>query len=402
MLRSLLIAIAMVVGILLGACAQGRKAGGTCVTSADCTAGRCLDGVCVAADGGGLPPRDGGGGGGEDGGARDAGIPPRACASNAECDDGNVCTTDECIAGACSNVAMTCDDGDACTDDTCDPTAGCTSAPTSCDDANACTVDSCDPMTGCAHVPMGVMGGSCAAPIDVSAGGTFTGDSTCATNDFTGVCMGAPGPDVAFVLNLATESDVTLDARASSFGGVLFVGATCGDGATACDSDGMPNLTARLPAGRHFVGLDGRASTDVGPFSLTVSATPVVRDQLLTFPQASDTHYDRYSAGYYWNLGDYIEGTRTTSLSSITSADLSLTITMNGLTCDSQTMQLRINGTVVGPVVIGPGATTFMQSYTFGAISGPSYTIRLETTRTVASGCGAAGIADGSTLRIRG
>jgi hypothetical protein len=65
-------------------------------------------------------------------------------------------------------------------------------------------------------------------------------------------------------------------------------------------------------------------------------------------------------------------------------------------------MQLRINGAIVGPVTITPGATSFTRSYTFGAIAGPTYTIRLETVSTVTSGCGAAGFPDGvSTLRIR-
>jgi hypothetical protein len=318
----------------------------------------------------------------------------------AECDDGDACTMDDCVGGACARTAIACGDGDACTDDACDSVMGCASTPTSCDDGDACTADSCDSATGCAHDATSVPGGSCATPIDISAGGTFTGDSTCASSEFTGVCLGASGPDIAFVIDLAAASDVTLDARASSFAGVLFVGASCGDDATACDSDGAPMLTTRLPAGRHFVGLDGRASSDAGAFSLAVTIAPVVVDELLSFPVASDTHFT--SLTNYWNAGDYIQGSRTTSLATITSADLVLSISPNSLTCDNQSMQLRINGTVVGPVTIAPGSSTFSQSYTFAALTGPTYTIRLETTRTVNSGCGSAGFPDGvSTLRIR-
>ena len=370
-----------------------------------------MDGTCVDA-----PATDGGttDGGTTDGGPVtdaairddsgapvDSGPPPPACTADGECDDGDMCTMDACESGTCARTAIACDDGDACTDDACAPATGCASTPTSCDDGDACTADSCDSVTGCAHAATSVLGGSCATPIDISAGGTFTGDSTCASSDFSGVCLGASGPDIAFALDLAAESDVTLDARASSFAGVLFVGATCGDGATACDSDGTPMLTTRLSAGRHYVGLDGRASSDAGAFSLAVTITPVVRDELLTFPIASDTHFAA-SGTNYWNAGDYIQGSRTTGLASITSADLVLSISSNVLTCDNQSMQLRINGTIVGPVTIAPGATTFSRSYSFAALTGPTYTVRLETTRTVNGGCGSAGFPDGvSTLRVR-
>ncbi|NIR41117.1 MAG: hypothetical protein GWN79_25250, partial [Actinobacteria bacterium] len=123
-----------------------------------------------------------------------------------------------------------------------------------------------------------------------------------------------------------------------------------------CNSSGTANLSLTLPAGRHYVGLDGLSSTASGTWSLDVSTTPVIRDETLTFPAAGDTRVmaigDRP-----WNAGDYIEGTRSTSLSSVTSAQLNLTVSPNGLTCDNQDMRLRINGTVVGSVIIPPGAS---------------------------------------------
>ncbi len=42
-----------------------------------------------------------------------------ACSINADCDDGDACTTDVCSAGTCSNTPISCDDGDPCTSDTC-------------------------------------------------------------------------------------------------------------------------------------------------------------------------------------------------------------------------------------------------------------------------------------------
>lgn len=395
-MRSFLFAlVSSVVASSLAGCAQGGS--GHCTESSECRGGRCVDGMCVGA-------RDAGGGG-DDAGQGDAGpladaAPPLACTSSAECDDADACTTDACTGGACTRTPVVCDDGDACTDDACDPATGCATTPTSCDDGDACTVDSCDSAIGCAHAPTAVAGGSCANPIDISAGGTFTGDSTCASSDWSGVCLGASGPDIAFVLDLATETDVQLDASASSFTAVLFVGPSCGDDSSACDSDGTPTISVRLPAGRHHVGLDGRTSTAAGTFRLDVQLTPVVRDELLTFPSASDAHVTAQTN--YWNAGDSIQGSRTTSLATITSADLTLSVSPNGLTCDNQDMQLSINGTVVGAVTISPGASTFSQSYSFAAISGPTYTIRLQTIRTVNGGCGSAGFPDGvSTLRIR-
>ncbi len=63
--------------------------------------------------------------------------------------------------GACASVAD-CSDGDVCTVDTCDPSLGnCYhAAQISCDDGIPCTADSCDPATGCQHtaIPAGGVG----------------------------------------------------------------------------------------------------------------------------------------------------------------------------------------------------------------------------------------------------
>jgi hypothetical protein len=64
------------------------------------------------------------------------------CATAAECDDGDGCTTDACVSGACSSTPIDCNDGDACTTDSC--TAGaCAHAPLDCDDGQDCTADRC-------------------------------------------------------------------------------------------------------------------------------------------------------------------------------------------------------------------------------------------------------------------
>jgi iron(II)-dependent oxidoreductase len=113
---------------------------------------------------------------------------PGTCEHEAQtdgsCDDGSACTSgDSCQVGSCQpGTAVACDDGNTCTTDACDPAQGCAHAATAgacadgnactqedlcsgdeckagaakdCSDANACTSDSCDPQTGvCANAAL--------------------------------------------------------------------------------------------------------------------------------------------------------------------------------------------------------------------------------------------------------
>lgn len=72
------------------------------------------------------------------------------------CEDGNICTTDDCVSGeGCKAKPNTvpCDDDNACTE--ADACMGGTCQPGDwlCDDGNACTVDACEPQSGCTHTP---------------------------------------------------------------------------------------------------------------------------------------------------------------------------------------------------------------------------------------------------------
>ena len=76
------------------------------------------------------------------------------CTSDAACSDGNPCNGVElCQSGACqAGTAVSCDDGDLCTTDKCVAVGGeatCQFAAVSCDDGDLCTADSCDPDQGC-------------------------------------------------------------------------------------------------------------------------------------------------------------------------------------------------------------------------------------------------------------
>jgi len=108
-----------------------------------------------------------------------------ACVDNAECGDGNLCTTDTCASGTCQNVNNTiaCNDGNACTSgDACSGgTCVGTVVPngTTCDDGALCTVS--DVCTG----------GACAGVlIDCSSESDACNVGSC--NPATGVCKPDP------------------------------------------------------------------------------------------------------------------------------------------------------------------------------------------------------------------
>ncbi len=72
----------------------------------------------------------------------------------AQCDDGNVCTTDDCApALGCFYAASDapCEIADLCTAHVCSGGACKVGDGSPCDDGNPCTADGCDPKTGCVH-----------------------------------------------------------------------------------------------------------------------------------------------------------------------------------------------------------------------------------------------------------
>jgi len=105
--------------------------------------------------------------------------PADACLSDADCNDGNPCTHDHCLAanGQCQHTpepnGLPCEDGNACTlGSTC--VAGTCGTPVSCGDGNACSQDVCDPTSGaCSHPPVQCSDGNpCTADLcNVDTGG---------------------------------------------------------------------------------------------------------------------------------------------------------------------------------------------------------------------------------------
>ncbi len=68
----------------------------------------------------------------------------------ADCDDTNPCTIDNCVDAVCQQT-LAAEDNNPCTDDTCDPTTGAISN-TASTDGDLCTYDICDPATGMTYL----------------------------------------------------------------------------------------------------------------------------------------------------------------------------------------------------------------------------------------------------------
>lgn len=156
------------------------------------------------------------------------------------CDDGDPCTTNACVAGACvytkidcssldgpcltgvcvggaceahaANEGGKCDDGNACTtSDTC--VAGtCTGGPPlNCDDGNECTADACDPASGCSNTPL------TGTPCD-------GGNGTCQNGSCEPNCV--PGGACTDDADCCTEGETCVGGVCSLF---ICQGLTCGD-----------------------------------------------------------------------------------------------------------------------------------------------------------------------------
>jgi hypothetical protein len=174
---------------------------------------------------------------------------------------------------------------------------------------------------------------------------------------------------------------------------------TCGTGLVECS--GVCTDTAHDPENCGSCGAacaDSEACVDGSCRGVTIPC------ETFTVPSSGDTRVGAGSGAYFWRRGDYVEGTRTSMLPSVTSADIHLVITYNGLTCDTQDVDVKINGVTVGTFSISSTDTAIDRTYTFSPITGPTYIIRYETNSTVASGCGAAGYANdsGSTIELCG
>ncbi|MCB9507677.1 MAG: DUF4215 domain-containing protein [Myxococcales bacterium] len=306
-----------------------------------------------------------------------------------ECDDANGDDEDgcdgACVIEACGDGVLQlglgeiCDDGDAL-------------------DGGACNGDCTEPLTGnCGYIrDLGYATGTLAA-------GTTVG----AADAQTSTCGGDGSGDVAYLWHAPHTGTWAFDTAGSEFDTVLTLrdpaGDVCDGAELDCDDDGL------APASRAETGLsigdavlivvDGSAAE--GVFALSATAPPVPASEVLPSPDGDDPRQSLFGTAY-WNEGDYIEFEWTTSYATLSHVDIHLSLDLNALSCDTQDMDVIINGVTVGQMVIAPTLMEQDFAFDFDPVAGPVYTVRYETSRTVGDPCGSARMAPtGSTIEVR-
>jgi hypothetical protein len=224
----------------------------------------------------------------------------------------------------------------------------------------------------------------------------FDGSTNGATNDFGAPCASGQGSaDNVYTFTLAQEARVRFETEPVSMNqydtAIALHAAPCTEGmpmTIACDDDdGMGTLSrieATLPPGTYFLTVDGWAAGNSGRYRLAV--TRLANLTSVVFPDALDARLTQVGTTYSRD-GDFVEGIRTIPATSITQAEVDLQIT-NNLTCNQHPTLVFINGVQVGTFAVGPGQTTVNQTFSFPAITGPAYALRLETAADVPMGCG--------------
>jgi hypothetical protein len=174
------------------------------------------------------------------------------CNADANCDDGNVCTSDRCIDGACQHPAVTngatCTDGNACTrSDSCQAGLCVGSNPVSCTASDQChDAGTCNTATGACSNPVKASGSACTDGNACTSGdrcsnGTCVSGTPAVCNDGN-ICTDdscIPATGCVFTNNTAPCSDGNACTTADvCVGGACAGGAApnCDDG-SACTSD---------------------------------------------------------------------------------------------------------------------------------------------------------------------
>jgi hypothetical protein len=353
-------------------CITGRRYGtysgphaGTCVGSEIASDAVSAPGDAASAPGdvtaGGDGSTEGGGGdsGTDSGDAGDSGI---------SCEAGASCPSDD----PCKTSTIDCSSGVAeCT------TTGNARNGTSCGAGMVCASGAC---VACAS------GASCVPPQDPCHQGALdcsTGAPVCAATS-TPVANGTScGTDKVCGGGSCNPCAAGTSCTGSSACKTAVI--VCTSGNPVCtDTGNQPNKTS---CGGGNVCTDGVC----GP-------PPSV---ILNFPQAGDT-FQSTADGYYWVAGNYVSGSRTTTLDSTTSATIHVVLSGNLLSCDTETFNVLINGATVGSFVASAGVTTVDTTLTYAACTGPTYALEYVVAKTVASGCGSVAFAtSGSTITLK-
>lgn len=158
--------------------------------------------------------------------------------SQQTCSDGDLCTTDSCVDGACVFTPVNCDDGDGCTIDSCIG-GDCLHTPIDCADDDECTIDSCQ-AGGCVHDPIVCDDGD-PCTIDACSGGFCVADPIdCDDNDACTIdsCVGGDCVHTPVVCN--DDDPCTVDSCSAGVC-IYMVSDTDDDGVPDC-VDVCPNV----------------------------------------------------------------------------------------------------------------------------------------------------------------
>jgi hypothetical protein len=212
-----------------------------------------------------------------------------------------------------------------------------------------------------------------------------------------GTSCTSSGPCKTATIDCSTGAPVCTDTGSvpdgTSCGGSL----VCTGGVCGCAS-GKTNCSGTCVDTKTDPSHCGSCTTTCSTGSTCVGGGCVASSVTLNFPTSSDSWNTAvYPAYYFWTAGDWVQGSRATSLPTATHVSIHINVMYNGLTCDNQDMRMLINGVEVGRFSITPGIATLDTSFTFAVATGTSYTLRYETVRTVASGCGAASFGPGGS-----
>jgi len=326
---------------------------------------------------------------------------PATADGAAEATLGDACDgpdSDLCLEGSrvCVGGAMGCSDTTGSTPDICDGTDNDCNAATADGAAEATLGDACD----------GPDRDLCLEGARVCAGGAMScSDATSSTVDLCdgmdndcnpATADGSAEPSLGDACD-GPDSDFCLEGAMLCSAGSMSCSDTTSSTVDVCDGiDNDCNPATADGSGSSCSAVPGCAGMCVSggcDYSLC--------SEVVVFPNVGDSRVASADI-YFWRAGDFVQGTRTTSLGSIRSIDMNLEVSPNLLSCDTQDHSFSVNGTVVGTFSISSTDAVISRSFSFGAIAGPTYTFRIETTRTVASGCGSAGFPEGSsTLTLR-